>query len=218
MFRSVRVRRFEFAPHTPTALAVALVLGFSGACSPDVDAAAPLRDAPPTDDRSAFDAEVANGWEPLIAHSPRISPTPDWDGSLDGMKTLWYESGAKRGEGRFDHGLKQGVWTFWYEQGQMRWEGSYRDGLVDGVERAWYPSGVLNFEGSSAAGQRHGAFRAWYSDGKPWWDGTYELGVREGVFRYWQRDGRIDEKHSGVYARGKRISALSSNDLAIAPR
>jgi len=218
MFPTARVRPPGFVPRTLMALAVACVLGFSSACSPQVDAGAAQPESTPTVEPLAFDTEVGLGWEPLVAHSSRVTPTPDWDGTLDGMKTLWFESGAKRGEGRFDHGLRQGVWTFWYEQGRTRWEGSYRDDLVDGVERAWYPNGALSFEGASVAGQRHGAFRAWYSDGKPWWEGNYELGVREGLFRYWQRDGSLDPRHSGLYEHGKRVSPLSGDGLVAGPR
>jgi hypothetical protein len=160
-----------------------------------------------------FEAELSASWEDLIAHSQRISPATNWDGSLDGLKTLWHDSGAKQGEGRFVQGRKEDNWTFWYENGQKRWEGSYHRDQVHGVERSWYPNGALCYEGTSVEGKRHGLFRAWYEDGQPWWQGEYQVGVRQGPFRYWHRDGSPDKKVSGVYVDGKRVKSLGA-DLA----
>ena len=152
----------------------------------------------------------------LIAHTQRIRPTPNLDGSVDGVKTLWYEHGTKQGEGRYARGRKEDAWTFWYENGQKRWEGSYHLDLVDGVEHSWYPNGTLCYEGTSVAGKRHGSFRAFYEDGQPRWNGDYSLGVREGNFRYWHRDGSPNKKVSGVYVKGERVKGLDVDGLAIA--
>lgn len=215
MFATARVPRCEFSSCALAVVAVLLALSTSVGCSSGVDAAAG-QSAP--GEASPFESEVSASWQPQVGHSSRVSPTPAWDGSLDGLKTLWFDSGAKQGEGRFDHGRKQGLWTYWHEQGQKRWEGTYRDDLVDGVERSWYPNGILSFEGSSVAGKRHGGFNAWYSDGTPWWHGTYRMGVREGEFRYWRRDGSLDTKNSGTYAEGRRVSALAQGEVALAPQ
>ena len=214
MFGTASAPRCDETCRALTALAGALLLAWLPACANEASAHSIGDEAGRLNGTSTFDADVTQSWGELIAHSTRISPTPDWDGSLKGMKTLWFDDGAKRAEGLFSHGLRQGPWTCWYEHGQKRWEGSYHDGLVDGVERSWHPSGALCFEGSSVAGQRHGVFRAWYSDGKPWWEGVYDLGVREGAFRYWRRDGTLDEKVSGTYSRGKRIGPKSEGELA----
>jgi hypothetical protein len=181
------------------------------ACSRDVEAAPP----PGTSTPESFGAEGSATWEELVAHSQRISPATNWDGSIDGLKTLWYDRGAKQGEGRFVQGRKEDAWTFWYENGQKRWEGTYHRDHVHGVERSWYPNGTLCYEGTSVEGKRHGAFRAWYDDGRNWWKGEYELGVREGPFHYWHRDGSPDKKVSGVYVDGKRVKGLTP-DLAAA--
>lgn len=197
-------------------LTTALVLGSLSSCSNDVLANPRSPGAVVASPLPAFDSEVAASWEELIAHTQRISPTPNWDGSVDGMKTLWYERGTKQGEGRFVRGRKEDAWTFWYENGQRRWEGSYHLDLVDGVEHSWYPNGTLCYEGTSVAGKRHGAFRAFYEDGQPWWNGDYSLGVREGTFCYWHRDGSPDKKVSGSYVKGKRVKGIDGDGLAAA--
>ena len=196
--------------------ASALVVSLCVSCSGDL-----LASSKPAGDSALGEEQVLDGGTPsdltpLLAHSARIAPPGDWDGSIDGMKTLWYESGVKRGEGRFSKGSKEDAWTFWYENGRRRWEGSYRKDLVEGEERSWYPNGSLCYQGTSSAGRRHGAFTAWYEDGQLWWTGEYKLGVRQGPFRYWRRDGSPDEKVSGIYVDGKRVKGLDPQTLALA--
>ncbi|HTF90135.1 MAG TPA: hypothetical protein VK843_17100 [Planctomycetota bacterium] len=197
------------------ALASVLFVASLASCSGDLQASTKQRTDAAYAASHPFDNDVSLNQDGTTAHNPRITPTANWDGSLDGMKTLWFESGAKRGEGRFVNGRKEDSWTFWYENGQKHWEGMYHNDLVEGVEHSWYPNGALCFEGTSVGGRRHGAFRAWYEDGQQWWKGEYRLGVRQGPFQYWRRDGSFDQKVSGVYADGKRTRMLSADVLAL---
>ena len=195
-----------------------LVMAGLSSCSGNLFASTKGCTEPAADTAKLFDAEDSSNLESLIPHSTRISPPAHWDGSIDGMKTLWFDSGAKSGEGRFVKGSKEGPWTYWYENGQKRWEGTYHTDLVEGVERSWYQNGTLCNEGISVGGRRHGAFRAWYEDGQHWWRGEYQLGVRQGPFRYWHRDGSVDDKVSGVYVNGKRVKGLGADGLALASK
>lgn len=208
-----RVDRFRFRM---ASLAGALILGVLSSCSANVRAATPAAAKHAALGELNLDAVDSSSWEAQLAHSQRISPISSWDGSLDGMKTLWFARGAKKGEGRFVQGRKEDSWTFWYENGRKRWEGTYSHDLVQGPERSWYENGTLCYEGSSVEGKRHGEFKAWYEDGQPWWKGSYELGVREGTFRYWHRDGTPDKKVSGTYISGKRVKPLDQDGLAAA--
>jgi len=213
-----RPPRLPHGVESPTGLAtlVSLLLAtVLAACSGDLLADGSSTESPALD-ASPFGPALAGNLDGLVAHSQRITPTPEWDGSIDGLKTLWYESGVKRGEGRFVKGSREDAWTYWYENGQKRWEGTYHADQVHGVERSWYANGTLCYEGTSVGGRRHGAFRAWYEDGRPWWQGEYVLGVREGPFQYWRRDGTPDAKVSGSYVDGKRVKPLVANELAVA--
>lgn len=236
MFRSVRVPRRVTHPEvsatharpTPargrfaswkvgSAVIACSAIAWLGACSGEV-AAQPRATSDLERDSESFEPPSPQAWDGLVAHNQRIAGEGDWDGSLNGLRTLWYEGGAKRGEGRFVRGSKEGDWVFWYENGQKRWEGSYHADLVQGSERSWYPNGKLCFEGSSVEGQRHGQFRAWYEDGSRWWEGEYEMGKRQGEFRYWQRDGSLDEKVSGRYEAGKRVQDAAGGLALAQPR
>ncbi|HUR26592.1 MAG TPA: hypothetical protein VM509_00280 [Planctomycetota bacterium] len=184
-------------------------------CSGDLQASPKATDSL-LGEEEAFDSDEASKLASLLGHSARIAPTGEWDGSIDGMTTLWYESGVKRGEGRYAKGSKEDAWTFWYENGRPRWEGTYKKDLLEGAERSWYRNGALCYEGTSVAGRRHGEFSAWYEDGQRWWTGEYRFGVRQGPFRYWRRDGSPDEKVSGTYVDGKRVKPLAADEFALA--
>lgn len=194
--------RFVFAT-----LASAFLVVVCAACSGEVEASGSANSGR----FESFDPETSASWEELIAHSQRVAPTPAWDGALDGLKTLWYDDGMKKSEGRFVQGRKEGAWTFWYENGRKRWEGTYHLDLVEGPEQSWYRDGGLCYSGVSASGNRHGTFRAWHENGQPWWEGEYWAGVRQGIFRYWQRDGSPDTRVSGLYVDGKRVKGLDEN-------
>ena len=150
--------------------------------------------------------EVMADWSHLEAHSIRSEGERDWDGSLEGMKTLWHDNGVKSGEGHFENDRKQGPWTFWFPNGQKRWQGSFVNDVAEGEERAWRESGELYFEGKVVKGRREGLYSVWHEGGQLWWRGPYERGKRHGEFEYFHRDGSLDEGLSGEYVRGKKIS------------
>ena len=152
------------------------------------------------------EAELLGDWRHLEAHSSRSEGARDWDGSLEGMKTLWHDNGVKSGEGHFEHDRKQGAWTFWFPNGQKRWQGTFVDDVAEGEERAWRESGELYFEGKVAKGKRHGLYSVWYENGELWWRGPYRRGKRHGDFEYFHADGSADEELSGKYVRGKKVS------------
>src|SRR6185436_18048130 len=104
--------------------AVASVLGLAllSAWSTDVQANSSGSAYSALGDEESLDSDLSKDLGSLVAHSTRISPIASWDGSIDGMKTLWFESGAKSGEGRYVKGVKEDSWTFWYENGRKRWE------------------------------------------------------------------------------------------------
>ena len=151
------------------------------------------------------DEEMLGDWRHLEAFSTRVEGERDWDGSLEGMKTLWHDNGVKSGEGRFENDRKQGPWTFWYPNGQKRWQGSFVNDVAEGEEKAWRETGELYFEGKVVKGKREGPYSVWYEDGKPWWRGPYRRGKRHGEFEYFHRDGSVDEDLSGRYVRGKKV-------------
>jgi hypothetical protein len=150
--------------------------------------------------------EFLGDWRHLEAYSIRSEVERDWDGSLEGMKTLWHDNGVKSGEGHFENTRKQGPWTFWFPNGQKRWQGTFVDDVAEGDERAWRETGELYFEGKAVKGKRDGLYSVWYESGKLWWHGPYQRGKRHGEFEYFHGDGSLNEGLSGRYVRGKKVT------------
>ncbi len=147
-------------------------------------------------------AEVAvdGRWSSLSAHNGRRQTGGDWEGRLEGFRTLWHDNGVKKGEGRFEQSQKSGPWTWWYESGQKRWEGSYVEDRPEGFERAWFENGQIEYEGTFQGEKREGLFARWYDTGQIEMRGEYRDGRRQGKFHYWRYDGALDRERSGVYA------------------
>lgn len=85
------------------------------------------------------------------------------DQIIDGKCTLFYEDGAKFGEGWLEGGTRLGPWTFWHENGALKAQGSYEEHVTDvcmsGMARPylhsvqagewcyWYPEGQVLAQG-----------------------------------------------------------------------
>jgi hypothetical protein len=190
-------------PRIPSLLLVLAALFPLGGCGKDVTAAEeqPAKTAPLADD-----GELPLEWEHLEAHTVRGESLSAWDGSIEGLKTLWHDNGVKSGEGEFRNNKKHGPWTFWYASGQKRWEGSFVDDVEHGDERAWHENGELSYEGHLEKGVREGEYAFYYDNGQLWWRGPYSKGKKHGAFEFHERDGKRDPKQSGRYEQGRRVS------------
>lgn len=153
-------------------------------------------------------------WAYLSAHTPSSQAPTEWDGTINGMKTLWHPNGAKLGEGAYDNSEKTGPWVYWHDNGQKRWEGTYVRDVPRGIEAAWYDDGTQHYLGEFIDGQREGQFSYWHENGQLWWRGPFVDGKREGEFVQFERNGEFDEEASGLYRKGKRVSPLSEEARA----
>jgi hypothetical protein len=188
-------------PRTPLLLLALLAPFPLGGCGSDVTAAEEQPAEAPLDD-----GDVPLEWEHLAAHTARGESLSAWDGSIEGLKTLWHDNGVKSGEGEFRNNQKHGPWTFWYPSGQKRWEGTFVDDVENGEERAWHENGELSYEGRVEKGVRNGVYSFYYDNGQLWWRGPYSKGKKHGAFEYFGRDGQADPKLSGRYDHGERVS------------
>jgi len=180
-----------------------------------------LEAAAPEDLSRYADADLADErWTHLQGYNSQLESPQDWDGTVEGPKTLWYSNGVKRGEGLFRNNVKEGPWAYWHENGQKRWEGVYLAGVPDGLERAWYPNGQKQYEGSFANERRHGSFTTWYENGELWFQGEFVRGSREGRFLQWNEDGSLNLALSGIYSDNEKVSELPDvpDGARVAPR
>jgi len=209
-------------PGTPILLAAIAGALFACGRGAEVAAQGPPYFEPPTDSgeepAADRDPDDMSDWAYLEAHTPSIQATTEWDGTINGMKTLWHPNGAKLGEGEYVNSEKNGPWTYWHDNGQKRWEGTYVADVPRGLERTWYDDGTPQYVGKFIDGLREGPFSYWYENGQLWWQGPFKHGLREGRFLQWRRNGDIDEDASGMYHEGKRVAPLSEEALAKALR
>jgi antitoxin component YwqK of YwqJK toxin-antitoxin module len=113
------------------------------------------------------------------------------NGIAEGLRTDWYESGAKKMECRYKtwedrvgktytnlHGKK----TEWYESGAKKSECKYSTGRITGIANTWYESGKMEFEIPFKVGVRHGVEIKWSESGKIESEDYYEKGSPKGKF------------------------------------
>ena len=87
-------------------------------------------------------------------------------GTLNGVLTLWYESGQKKVEETYKDGKRNGVRYEWHESGQKKSEETYKDGRPDGVLTMWYESGHKKVEETYKNGRPDGVRSEWYENGQ----------------------------------------------------
>lgn len=112
----------------------------------------------------------------------------------NGYFKSFYENGAKRTEGQYDHGNKIGVWTTWYENGHKKGQMDWVKGNPEGTVYEWYESGQQKNVGHWKNAGRDGLSTWWYANGQKEKEVTYIGGEPNGVWTYWDSTGAIAKK------------------------
>ena len=131
----------------------------------------------------------------------------------EGLFVRQHETGAKREEGRYVDGRRQGPWLRWYEDGTLEEESSYRDGRLHGPVTRYYPTGQVQAEfdlcwgalqgpfarfhpngrlaeeGEWIDGQPHRAYCRWWPNGQKRLEGAFHHGQPVGEWTAWTPDG-----------------------------
>lgn len=113
------------------------------------------------------------------------------------LNNLW-ESGQKKSEMNFFHGLRHGMKRAWYQSGQLWSEGEYIHGKEQGVWTVWFPDGRKAQEITFDNGGFHGPYREWHTNGKQKVEFTYVRGKKEGLMRIWDEQGDLKEETTYV--------------------
>lgn len=78
----------------------------------------------------------------------------------------WYQSGNKKTEAQYDHGVAIGRFTWWYENGQKKAEVDYRAGVLGGTWVTWHPNGLKESQAEFREGELADQWMHWDADGK----------------------------------------------------
>ncbi|MCC6953819.1 MAG: hypothetical protein IT290_06850, partial [Deltaproteobacteria bacterium] len=158
--------------------------------------------SPPPDGTELFCAKGQKG--ATIKHGPYRS---------------WYErGGAKKIEGNFTNGEKDGLFTTWYDRaGKMRRE-VFMKGYRHGKAEMWYKNGQPRLSEEFENGKKHGTRRGWYKDGNPSYHIEVSHGRNVGAFQQWYRQNKrkiagffdTESKKTGIWTiwdkQGQRVS------------
>jgi len=87
------------------------------------------------------------------------------DGKPDGSFVVWYDSGAKMGEGTFQNGKPDGIATKWHENGDKEGERTFENGELHGRRTEWNENGQKTMEASYNQG-RLLSIKSWKPNGE----------------------------------------------------
>ncbi len=78
----------------------------------------------------------------------------------------WYQSGNKKTEFQYDHGVATGRFIWWYENGQKQAEVDYRAGALGGIWITWHENGQKESQATYRDGELVNPLMHWDADGK----------------------------------------------------
>jgi antitoxin component YwqK of YwqJK toxin-antitoxin module len=111
-----------------------------------------------------------------------------------GVKTFYYEGGAKRSMGELVNGKENGPWESWWENGKLQYKGFFTNGKQDSSWKFYDEEGVLFREGSFKQALMHGSWTDYYADGQKTNSGHYQFGRLSGLWTYYFPNGKISQK------------------------
>jgi antitoxin component YwqK of YwqJK toxin-antitoxin module len=78
----------------------------------------------------------------------------------------WYQSGNKKSEFQYDHGVSTGRFVWWYENGQKQAEVDYHAGLLGGTWVTWHANGQKESQAKYRDGVLVDPLLHWNAEGK----------------------------------------------------
>jgi antitoxin component YwqK of YwqJK toxin-antitoxin module len=111
-----------------------------------------------------------------------------------GMRTNYYESGAKLSSGEISGGKETGVWEFYDESGNIVSKGNFTEGKQDGTWEFFDESGVRYRRGTFSKNIAHGEWIDYHKNGKVASTGNYTNGRQTGPWVYYYENGNVMRK------------------------
>jgi len=107
-------------------------------------------------------------------------------------------SKAKKAEGDYKNGCKEGLWSYWYKMGQLMQQGFYKAGMAEGPWVSYLRNGALESRGTYLNDRKWGFWVLGYGKGIQS-KGNYSEDQRVGVWHIGSPNG---EKSLGSYVNG----------------
>ena len=87
-----------------------------------------------------------------------------------------------------------------------RYQGKIKNGKEEGAWFTYFKNGQLRSKSNYKNGEREGAWVAFNIRGDLYTRGNYKNGKKEGAWFYFKENGERNDKLSGTYKNGKKIS------------
>jgi antitoxin component YwqK of YwqJK toxin-antitoxin module len=102
-------------------------------------------------------------WNGTITISANV---PTGEDQKHGAWVEWYQSGKKKIEAQYDHGVPTGRFVWWYENGQKQAEVEYQNGVLNGIWITWHPNGQKESQAEYRDGKLVDKLMHWDASGK----------------------------------------------------
>ena len=87
-----------------------------------------------------------------------------------------------KSQGAIKNGKEDGAWVYYHDNGQLRAKVNYKNGKPEGAWVSYHDKGQLKYKGN------------------------YKNVGREGAWVYYNKDGTVDNRLTGTYKNGKKVS------------
>jgi len=117
------------------------------------------------------------------------------NGLLDGVRTLYYDTGAKEIEEVYQSDSLHGEYKTYYPSGKVEFVCEYVNNKIQGKSKKYYESGKLLEEVIFKDNNENGPFVEYYENGEIEWKGQYLNGDNEfGLLENYNNKGELIKK------------------------
>ena len=109
-------------------------------------------------------------------------------------------------QGTFKDGKRDGPWFWFYDNGQLGRKGTFKDGRQEGPYVSYHDNGQLDSKVSYKDGKMDGPRVSYHENGQLFFKETYKDGKKHGPWEGYHKDGTVDEKWTGTFKNGVKIS------------
>ena len=136
--------------------------------------------------------------DPYILTNGQLNYVYNEDESLnfyprEGKRTIYYESGKKSAETKYENNRETGVWIEWFENGNKSSETPYLLGKINGNRKELNEKGRLVSECNYINGLENGECYTKYNNNPNIYiyHGYFKNGKKIGLWREWDENGKI---------------------------
>ena len=111
-----------------------------------------------------------------------------------------------KSQGTIKNGKFDGPWDRYHDNGKLKEKGTYRNGKEEGPWVRYHKNGQLSDKGTYKYGEKDGPWVRYYDNGQLHFKGTWKDRNPDGPWVSYNKDGTVNEKWTGTFKNGVKIS------------